>query len=229
MARNPVLMGWRQHVRPQPGVAQGAGTVGFDCSGLAMYAWNKAGVRLDHWTGTQWTSGPHVPISALRPGDLIFFATDPSNPATIHHVGIYIGDGRMVEAPLRGPGCAYRASTGVTDRRHPSLGMNLRKDRTAAWTARTLPHGVPYGRAHRESSRVAGRRGADQRRPRLPTPARPWPGVAPAWRGRSAGPDGAQWPPWSAARLRERSISSSASTRPTQLAPSTDLPGSRSL
>ncbi|WP_255204911.1 NlpC/P60 family protein [Actinomadura sp. BRA 177] len=87
---------------PSQGVAQGAGTVGFDCSGLAMYAWNKAGVRLDHWTGTQWTSGPHVPISALRPGDLIFFATDPSNPATIHHVGIYIGDGRMVEAPYTG-------------------------------------------------------------------------------------------------------------------------------
>jgi cell wall-associated NlpC family hydrolase len=87
---------------PSRGVAQGAGTVGFDCSGLAMYAWNRAGVRLDHWTGTQWTSGPHVPIGALRPGDLVFFATDPSNPATIHHVGIYIGDGRMVEAPYTG-------------------------------------------------------------------------------------------------------------------------------
>ncbi|WP_396454611.1 NlpC/P60 family protein [Actinomadura sp.] len=87
---------------PSYGVEQGAGTVGFDCSGLAMYAWNKAGVRLDHWTGTQWTSGPHVPISALRPGDLVFFATDPSDPGTIHHVGIYIGDGRMVEAPYTG-------------------------------------------------------------------------------------------------------------------------------
>ncbi|WP_245666294.1 NlpC/P60 family protein [Actinomadura latina] len=87
---------------PSHGIAQGAGTVGFDCSGLAMYAWAKAGVRLDHWTGTQWTSGPHVPISALRPGDLVFFARDPSDPGTIHHVGIYIGDGRMVEAPYTG-------------------------------------------------------------------------------------------------------------------------------
>ncbi|MFB4305468.1 NlpC/P60 family protein [Actinomadura sp. GTD37] len=87
---------------PSRGVAQGAGTVGFDCSGLAMYAWDKAGVRLDHWTGTQWTSGPHIPSSALRPGDLVFFAADTSDPNTIHHVGVYIGDGRMVEAPYTG-------------------------------------------------------------------------------------------------------------------------------
>lgn len=67
-----------------------------------MYAWSKAGVRLDHWTGTQWTSGPHIPVSELRPGDLVFFATDKSNPDTIHHVGIYVSDGQMVEAPYTG-------------------------------------------------------------------------------------------------------------------------------
>ncbi|QKG22860.1 NLP/P60 protein [Actinomadura verrucosospora] len=87
---------------PSLGVDQGAGTLGFDCSGLTMYAWGKAGVRLDHWTGTQWTSGPHVPLDRLRPGDLVFFATDTSNPDTIHHVGVYIGGGRMVEAPYTG-------------------------------------------------------------------------------------------------------------------------------
>ncbi|TDD33650.1 NlpC/P60 family protein [Actinomadura sp. KC06] len=87
---------------PSYGVAQGAGTVGFDCSGLAMYAWHKAGVQLDHWTGTQWTSGPHVPINELPPGDLVFFATDTSDPGTIHHVGIYLRKGRMVEAPYTG-------------------------------------------------------------------------------------------------------------------------------
>ncbi|WP_141580189.1 NlpC/P60 family protein [Actinomadura sp. WMMA1423] len=87
---------------PTYGIAQGAGTVGFDCSGLTMYAWGQAGVRLDHWTGTQWTSGPHVPISELRPGDLVFFATSQSDPATIHHVGLYLSGGRMVEAPYTG-------------------------------------------------------------------------------------------------------------------------------
>ncbi|MEO3825420.1 NlpC/P60 family protein [Actinomadura sp. B10D3] len=87
---------------PTYGVEQGAEIKGFDCSGLAMYAWSKAGVQLDHWTGTQWTSGPHIPVSELRPGDLVFFATDKSDPDTIHHVGIYVSDGRMVEAPYTG-------------------------------------------------------------------------------------------------------------------------------
>ncbi|NDU76340.1 NlpC/P60 family protein [Actinomadura sp. DSM 109109] len=87
---------------PTYGIAQGAGTVGFDCSGLTMYAWNKAGVRLDHWTGTQWTSGPHIPLGELRTGDLVFFATKRSDPATIHHVGLYLSNGRMVEAPYTG-------------------------------------------------------------------------------------------------------------------------------
>jgi len=87
---------------PSRGIAHGAGIRGFDCSGLAMYAWHKAGVQLDHWTGTQWTSGPHVPLDALRPGDLVFFAKDTSDPDTIHHVGIYVGKGQMVEAPYTG-------------------------------------------------------------------------------------------------------------------------------
>lgn len=87
---------------PTYGSAQGSGTRGFDCSGLVVYAWAKAGVSLDHWTGTQWNSGPHIPTDLLRPGDLVFFATDTANPDTIHHVGIYIGGGQMVEAPYTG-------------------------------------------------------------------------------------------------------------------------------
>lgn len=87
---------------PSFGIEHGTSILGFDCSGLAMYAYGKVGVRLDHWTGTQWTSGPHVPLQALRPGDLVFFAYDTSNPDSIHHVGIFIGGGRMVEAPYTG-------------------------------------------------------------------------------------------------------------------------------
>jgi peptidoglycan DL-endopeptidase RipA len=87
---------------PTYGTAQGSGTKGFDCSGLALYAWNRAGVHLDHWTGTQWNSGPHVPSDQLRPGDLVFFASDTADPRTIHHVGIYLGHGEMVEAPYTG-------------------------------------------------------------------------------------------------------------------------------
>lgn len=87
---------------PSYGIEHGAGIKGFDCSGLALYAWAKAGVRLDHWTGTQWTSGPHVPNSMLRAGDLVFFANNTNDPDTIHHVGIYLGRGQMVEAPYTG-------------------------------------------------------------------------------------------------------------------------------
>jgi len=80
----------------------GAGPDTYDCSGLTMVAWAHAGVQLAHWTGYQWESGPHVPLDQLRRGDLLFFATNTSDPNTIHHVGIYIGNGMMVDAPYTG-------------------------------------------------------------------------------------------------------------------------------
>ncbi len=87
---------------PTLGIMQGAHTVGFDCSGLVTYAWARAGVRLVHYATTQYNSGPHPSRDQLRPGDLLFFAHNPSNPSTIHHVGIYIGHDQMVEAPFTG-------------------------------------------------------------------------------------------------------------------------------
>lgn len=87
---------------PSRGIAHGAKIRGFDCSGLALYAWGRAGIGLDHWTGSQWASGPQVPTSMLRAGDLVFFAKDKKDPDTIHHVGIFLGEGRMVEAPYTG-------------------------------------------------------------------------------------------------------------------------------
>ncbi len=80
----------------KPYVWAADGPESFDCSGLTMRAWERVGVPLDHWTGTQWTSGPHVGDDDLRPGDLVFFG-DP-----IHHVGLYIGRGLMVHAPQTG-------------------------------------------------------------------------------------------------------------------------------
>jgi hypothetical protein len=61
-----------------------------------------AGVQLLHYTGYQWQEGPHVPLSQLRRGDLLFYATNTSDPSTIHHVAIYIGNGMMVNAPYTG-------------------------------------------------------------------------------------------------------------------------------
>jgi cell wall-associated NlpC family hydrolase len=80
----------------------GAGPYTFDCSGLTMVAWAQAGVFLLHYTGYQWEEGVHVPLDDLQRGDLLFYATDNSDPGTIHHVGIYIGGGDMVDAPYTG-------------------------------------------------------------------------------------------------------------------------------
>jgi len=79
-----------------------AGPDTYDCSGLTMVAWAHAGVSLLHYTGYQWDEGPHVPLDQLQRGDLLFYATDNSDPGTIHHVGLYIGNGMMVDAPFTG-------------------------------------------------------------------------------------------------------------------------------
>ncbi|MFC7644771.1 C40 family peptidase [Streptosporangium lutulentum] len=72
---------------------------GFDCSGLALHAWSKAGATLTHYTGSQFKQGRRVPFSQLRPGDLVFFGGGTGDPA---HVGVYVKDGVMVHAPKRG-------------------------------------------------------------------------------------------------------------------------------
>ena len=61
-----------------------------------MMAWRQAGVRLSHYTGSQWAETARVPISQLQPGDLVFYGTSGPNS---HHVGLYIGGGQMIHAP----------------------------------------------------------------------------------------------------------------------------------
>jgi cell wall-associated NlpC family hydrolase len=74
----------------------------FDCSGLVMAAYDTAGIHLPRTARPQWRATRAVQINALLPGDLVFFATDKSNWDTIHHVGIYLGNGKMVNAPHDG-------------------------------------------------------------------------------------------------------------------------------
>nr|WP_275889248.1 NlpC/P60 family protein [Nakamurella flavida] len=76
--------------------------IGFDCSGLALYAWAQVGVSLPHYSGYQYNSGTRISQSALQPGDLVFYARNTSDPSTIHHVAIYIGGGQVIEAPNSG-------------------------------------------------------------------------------------------------------------------------------
>jgi cell wall-associated NlpC family hydrolase len=73
-----------------------AGPSRFDCSGLTMWVWGKAGVSLPHSSQAQYGSGRHVSRGDLQPGDLVFYGSP------IHHVGIYIGGGRMISAPHSG-------------------------------------------------------------------------------------------------------------------------------
>lgn len=91
----------------EEGNPAGLHTVGFDCSGLALYAWAHAGFRLDHYTGYQYLEGHQIPLEKLRAGDLVFFAKDVTNPLTIHHVGIYVGHGKMIDAPHTGAVVRY--------------------------------------------------------------------------------------------------------------------------
>jgi peptidoglycan DL-endopeptidase CwlO len=74
----------------------------FDCSGLTSSAYRAAGVSIPRVSRAQWGAGPHVQVSNLLPGDLVFYADNPRDPATIHHVGMYIGNGLMVHAPHTG-------------------------------------------------------------------------------------------------------------------------------
>jgi cell wall-associated NlpC family hydrolase len=82
--------------RGDPYVWAAAGPGEFDCSGLVMWAFAQEGISLPHYTGAQWNSGIHVARNDLEPGDLVFFGSD------ISHVGIYVGDGLMVDAPDTG-------------------------------------------------------------------------------------------------------------------------------
>jgi len=78
-----------------------AGPDSFDCSGLTLYSWRAGGVSLPHSAGAQYGATTHIPLSDLEPGDLVFYGSP------IHHVGIYVGSGTMIEASHAGVPVRY--------------------------------------------------------------------------------------------------------------------------
>ncbi|MFI7704559.1 NlpC/P60 family protein [Nonomuraea sp. NPDC049480] len=84
---------------PTFGIGRGAATRGFDCSGLTLYAWSRAGVTLSHYTGAQFRQGRRITLAARRTGDLLFFGGGTGDPT---HVALYLGGGLMIHAPKTG-------------------------------------------------------------------------------------------------------------------------------
>jgi cell wall-associated NlpC family hydrolase len=92
-----------------PYVYGGASPSGFDCSGLTMYCYAQVGVGLAHGATLQQQASTPVPLSALQPGDLVFFG----NASFSYHVAIYVGGGSMIHAPHTGAVVSYGSISGA--------------------------------------------------------------------------------------------------------------------
>ncbi|MER7751036.1 C40 family peptidase [Kitasatospora sp. NPDC097643] len=92
----------------KPYVWGGDGPSGFDCSGLVQQAYERSGISLPRVADDQYAASTPIGAGQLRRGDLVFWS-DSGRASGIHHVGIYLGGGRFVEAPR--PGRTVRIST----------------------------------------------------------------------------------------------------------------------
>jgi cell wall-associated NlpC family hydrolase len=87
----------------KPYMYGGAGPDSWDCSGLTQWAFAQAGVLIPRTAADQYAALPDkIALGQIEPGDLLFWATDLSDPTTIHHVAIYVGNGLMLAAPHTG-------------------------------------------------------------------------------------------------------------------------------
>jgi hypothetical protein len=86
----------------KPYVWGATGPNSYDCSGLMLRAYESAGIILPRVSQDQYHAGALLPVREAQPGDLLFLATDPSDPNSIHHVMMYLGDDKIVEAQQTG-------------------------------------------------------------------------------------------------------------------------------
>ena len=86
----------------KPYVWGATGPASYDCSGLVQRSYAMAGVALPRTSREQARVGKAVDLPDLLPGDLLFWAYNPADLATVHHVAMYLGDGKIVQAPQPG-------------------------------------------------------------------------------------------------------------------------------
>lgn len=91
-----------EHFLGTPYAWGGESPSGFDCSGLLQYIWARMGVRIPRTTFDQWKVGQKIGLNQLKPGDAVFFVGSDGTRSSPGHVGIYIGGGRMIDAPHTG-------------------------------------------------------------------------------------------------------------------------------
>lgn len=106
------IVGLAHEYMGTPYVWGGESPKGFDCSGFAQFLYGKAGIRIPRTTYTQWQAGRAVPSGQLAPGDLVFFKGSDSVGGLPGHVGIYIGGGKMIDAPHTGASVRVESVTG---------------------------------------------------------------------------------------------------------------------
>lgn len=151
----------------------------WDCSALMRAAYRVAGVELPRVSRQQYWVGSLVAVADLLPGDLLFFAFQPDDPASIHHVSLYLGDGLMVHAPRTGDVVRVGAV--------PMRGY--------AGAVRVLPavHAVAPGEAAKARPAANAPRATTtgQATPSAPPPTAP-PSIAPPTTAPSAGPPTAE-------------------------------------
>ncbi|MGW4951923.1 NlpC/P60 family protein [Streptomyces parvulus] len=111
------------------------GPAAYDCSGLTSVAWERAGTRIPRTSQEQWARLDRVPLSELRPGDLVVYFPEAT------HVAMYLGEGKVVQAPR--PGAAVKVSPIAAN---PVLGA-VRPDPAGEPLARYAPPTLPAGAA----------------------------------------------------------------------------------
>ena len=80
----------------------GVGPKSYDCSGLVMTSYLHSGITLPRVAADQYASGPTVPLDQAQQGDLLFYASDLTDPSTVYHVVMYAGGGNIIDAPYTG-------------------------------------------------------------------------------------------------------------------------------